>query len=419
MRRCQGMVKGEADSETGGELKRSLTLGGLTFYGVGTVLGAGIFVVIGEVVAEAGPLSPLAYLFAGLVALTTALSFAELGARIPTAGGPIDYIERAFGTRWLANTTGWALAIANIVSGATITAGFVSYLGSFVDVPEWAASVALLCLLGVVSIAGIKQSAWFMTATTLVGLATLLVVIWARRDAVLAAPAQMAEAAVQLDAGALSGLYAGAFLAFYSFIGFGDMAQTAEETRKVSKTLPRAIVLTLVTVFVFYLLVSAALIGGEPVDWSGAEAPVVKAGTLEGYPGLPIAIASLLVIVNGGLTQIVTAARLLLDLGRDGRGAPRWLGRVNRRTGTPVLATLVVLGLVMVLTLAVPLKGLASSTSLVVLIVFVGVNASLWRLKMRSQPDGVPDIPVFVSIAGVILSAAAVIGQVALWAGAA
>ncbi|XBQ14871.1 MAG: amino acid permease [Oceanicaulis sp.] len=411
------MADQEHASESESGLKRSLGLSGLTFYGVGTVLGAGIFVVVGEVVAEAGALSPLAYIFAGLVALTTALSFAELGARIPTAGGPIDYVEQAFGVSWLANLTGWALAIANIVSGATITTGFVSYLSAFIDVPFWMAATGLLLLLGVISIAGIKQSAWFMTVTTVIGLITLVVVIWARRDAVMSAPAEMTEAFGQLDATMLAGLYAGAFLAFYSFIGFGDMAQTAEETRDVSRTLPWAIVLTLVTVFVFYVLISAALIGGEPVDWKAAEAPVVRAAEIEGYPALPIGVASLLVIVNGGLTQIVTAARLLLDLGRDGRGAPGWLGRVNPRTSTPVPATLLVLAVVLALTLAVPLAGLANATSLVVLVVFVAVNAALWRLKTQGQPDGPPDIPIVIPIAGVILSTLAAAGQIALWAG--
>lgn len=412
------MAKSESQTHDGSGLKQSLGLSTLTFYGVGTVLGAGIFVVIGEVVAEAGPLSPLAYAFAGLVALTTALSFAELGARIPTAGGPIDYVEAAFERRWLANATGWALTVANIVSGATITTGFVSYLGGFVDVPDWAASIGLLVVLGVISIAGIQQSAWFMTVTTVIGLVTLIVVVWARQDAVLAAPAQMAGAVGRIDAAALSGLYVGAFLAFYSFIGFGDMVQTAEETRDVSKTLPRAIFLTLVIVFTFYLLVSAALVGGEEIDWAGADAPVVKAAVLEGYPALPIGLASLLVIMNGGLTQIVTAARLLLDLGRDERGAPAWLGRVHERTRTPAAATLVVLFVVGLLTLAVPLTGLANTTSLIVLIVFVAVNASLWRLKKTSQPKSAPDIPLAVPVAGVGLCAAAVIGQIALWAGA-
>ena len=397
-------------------LQRTIGLSGLAFYGAGTILGAGIFVVVGEAVAEAGALSPLAYAFAGLVAMTTALSFAELGARIPTAGGPIDYTEKAFGRSDLAGLTGWILTIANIVSGATITTGFVSYLGSFTDVPSWIGTTGLVLTLGVISIAGMKQSTLFMTITTIVGVLTLLVILWARREAVMASPSVVVSAVGNFDGAALAGLYAGAFLAFYSFIGFGDMAQTAEETKNVAQTLPRAIVIAMIVVFAFYLLISAALVGGDDIDQIvGSQAPLVKAAQLQGYPGLPIAIASLFVIVNGALTQVITAARLLLDLGRDERGAPAFLGKVNISTNTPIIATLVVLAAVLLLALFVPLKGLASATSLAVLIVFVGVNASLVKLKQRSQPEGVPDVPVIIPRLGTFLSGLAIVGQCVLW----
>ena len=142
-------------------LERSMGLWTLTFYGIGTILGAGIFVVIGEVIGTAGALAPIAYAAAGIVAVFTALSFAEIAARIPTAGGAIDYTEAAFGTRaHVPAITGWLLIVANIVSGATITTGFVSYLDSFLNVPGWMATTGLVVLLGIISIAGMKQSAW-------------------------------------------------------------------------------------------------------------------------------------------------------------------------------------------------------------------------------------------------------------------
>ena len=160
-------------------LKRDMGLGGLIFYGTGTILGAGIFVVIGEVMGEAGPAAPLAYALAGLVAVFTALSFAEIGARVPTAAGAIDYVEAGFGDRAaLPAIVGWLLIAANIVSGATITTGFVSYLSSFVALPGWMATIGLLAVVGFVSVAGMKQAAWFMTATTALGLVTLLAILW-------------------------------------------------------------------------------------------------------------------------------------------------------------------------------------------------------------------------------------------------
>jgi len=399
-------------------LARSMGLGTLTFYGIGTILGAGIFVVIGEVMGKAGALAPIAYAAAGLVAVFTALSFAEIAARVPTAGGPIDYTEQAFGSPALAAVVGWLLIIANIVSGATITTGFVSYLNSFLDLPQWLATTGLVVVLGVISIAGMKQSAWFMTITTSVGLVTLLVMLWLMRDSLLGWPAAFAAGEGVGSASAATAILAGAFLAIYSFIGFGDVAQTAEEVKDVKTTLPRAMWIILIVVFVFYIAVSAALGGRDDIqDIANADAPLVYAATQDsGFPALPLAIASLFVIVNGALTQVIAASRLLLDLGRDNRsGMPDWLGRVNETTNTPIIATLLTVAVVLVLALFVPLGTLASGTSLVILAVFIAVNAALWKMKRESQPDDVPNMWMIVPILGVVFCTLTVIGQVVLW----
>lgn len=400
-------------------LQRSMGLGGLVFYGTGTILGAGIFVVIGEVMGEAGPAAPLAYAVAGVVAIFTALSFAEIGARIPTAGGPIDYMEQAFGTdRGLPSLAGWMLIVANIVSAATITTGFVSYLGRFLSVPEWLATLAVVAVIGGVAIAGIRQSAWFMTVTTLVGIVTLLVMLWLMRDGLLAWPGKLADGGALTGSGVGAGIFAGAFLAIYSFIGFGDMAPVAEELKHPARDLPRGIVITMGIVLVFYLAVSVALAGRDDIDAiAQADAPLVYAATQDnGFPATPLALASLLVIVNGALTQIVATARLLMDMGRDARGgAPGWLGKVSRRTGTPAKATLAVLAIVLALALFVPLGTLASGTSLAILIVFAMVNAALWRLKRQSQPEGVPNMAMAVPIIGLALCLLAIAGQMFLW----
>jgi len=399
-------------------LARSMGLGTLTFYGIGTILGAGIFVVIGEVMGEAGALAPIAYAAAGLVAVFTALSFSEIAARVPTAGGPIDYTEKAFGSSALAATVGWLLIIANIVSGATITTGFVSYLNSFLDVPHWIATAGLVAALGVISIAGMKQSAWFMTITTLIGLGTLLIMLWLLRDSLIGWPSAFTQGEGLGSASAATAILAGAFLSIYSFIGFGDVAQTAEEVKDVKTTLPRAMVIVLIVVFVFYIAVSAALGGRSDIqDIAQADAPLVYAATQDtDFPALPLAIASLFVIVNGALTQVIAASRLLLDLGRDERsGMPEWLGRVNERTQTPIIATLLTIAVVLVLALFVPLATLASGTSLAILLVFIAVNAALWKMKRNSQPDDVPNMWMIVPILGVAFCTLAVVGQVVLW----
>jgi len=397
-------------------LERSMGLGTLTFYGTGTILGAGIFVVVGEVVGEAGVLAPIAYLLAGLVAFTTALSFAEMGARVPDAGGPMEYAAKGFGREWLSGATGWMLIVANLVSAATIVTGFVSYLDTFVEVPGWMAKLGLVVAITGVSIAGMKQSAWFMTVTTLIGMATLLFVLWVTKDSLIAAPGKIVSAD-GLGTGAATGIFAGAFLAIYSFIGFGDMGQTAEEVKDVKKTLPRAMITSLLIVFVFYIAVSLALVGSDDIDGiADAQAPLVEAVTQEGWPKLPVAIASLFVIVNGALAQIVAASRMMMDMARDDRSVmPKRMEQVSDRTNTPIAATVVSGAVVLALALFFPLETLASGTSLAILLVFVVVNAALWRLKRRSQPDDVPDMWMAVPILGTAFCVLAVVGQVALW----
>lgn len=415
-------------------LTRSVGLWQLVFYGSGTILGAGIFVVVGEVLGAAGRLTPLAYLLAATVAITSALSFAEMGARIPTAGGPIDYLERAFGMRWLGSGAGWVLMIANTVSAATIVTGFVAYLDSFASLPGWMVIVTLVLVLGGFAAAGMKQSAWLMAVTTVIGIATLLVVLWVLRDGLAAGPAALlggldagpgagrvpdgeTVALTTAPSGAFGMIFAGAILAVYAFIGFGDMAQTAEEVRDVKRTLPRAMMISLAIVFAFYMLIALALVGtGQIAAISEASAPLVKAVELAGWPGIPIAIASLFVIVNGALPQIVAASRLLLDIARDRRGAPGVFARIHNTTGTPIPATLLISGSVLVLALLVPLKSLAEGTSFAILIVFLGVNLSLVQMKRRSQPDDVPDIPVWVPVTGAAVTALALAGQVVLLA---
>ncbi len=404
-------------TEQTGRLKRSIALPGLVFYGVGTILGAGIFVVIGEVIGEAGPLAPLSYALAGLIALATALSYAEIAARVPTAGGPIDYVEAASGDAMAGSVVGWFLMAANTVSAATITSGFIGYLSVFADVPGWAVAFGIVSALGLISAFGMKASTGFMVVTTSIGIVTILAVVWATRAGLAAAPAQAMANLGDLSIATGMGLFAGAFLALYSFIGFGDMALTAEEVKDVEKTMPQAITIAFAIVFAFYLLVSAAVVGVGPTEHiADAKAPLVAAVTREGWQAWPIGIASLCVIVNGALTQMIGASRLLMDIGRDGRGVPNVFGKINGRTGTPLVATATISLAVILLATLVPLKSLAEATSLIILVVFVAVNASLIVLKRQDQPEHAPNLWIGVPIIGAATCAAAACAHLIQWA---
>jgi len=393
----------------------------LTLYGLGTILGAGIYVVIGEVAGAAGLLTPVAFVLAALVASLTALSFSELTARIPDAGGPVDYAREAFGRRGLCIAIGWGLAATGTVSAATILTGFERYASLFVELPALLTIALVTLALGGVAIAGMRESAWFMAITTLLGIGGLAYVVWVAAplmgDAPISIARTLGEAVGDPGTGLLLGLFLGAFLAFYSFIGFEDMANLAEEVREVKRNLPRAIVAAVVTSLVIYALVAVAATSVlAPDELALAHAPLVAVVEARDHPGEPLGLISLFIIVNGALGQIIMATRLIMDMGRDRRGAPAMLGRVHPVTHTPVIATVLVTTAVLVLALFLPLKTLANLTSTIMLAVFVTVNASLIVLKRRGQPEDVPNVPRWIPWLGLLLSLGA-LGAQALLAG--
>ncbi|MDG4867942.1 APC family permease [Guyparkeria sp. 1SP6A2] len=384
----------------------------LVLYGLGTILGAGIYVVIGEVAGAAGVLTPFAFVLAALVASLTALSFSEMSARIPEAGGPIDYARQAFGWRWLATGVGWGLVATGTVSAATILTGFERYASLFLDFPAWLTITTVTLLLGGLAVAGMRESAWFMAVTTLLGIGGLGYVVWLAAPDMVGAPAALSASLSGFEVGWLAGLFLGAFLAFYSFIGFEDMANLAEEVRDVKRNLPRAIIGAVIISLVIYALVALAATSVlPPAELAAAQAPLVAVVEAKGHPGVPLGLISLFIIVNGALGQIIMATRLLMDMGRDRQGAPSVFGRVHPRTHTPIIATVAITAAVLSLTLFLPLKTLASLTSAIMLAVFITVNASLIVLKRRGQPEDVPDVPVWIAWLGVLMSSAALMTQ--------
>jgi basic amino acid/polyamine antiporter, APA family len=402
----------ERSSSRHSPLAREIGTPLLTIYGLGTILGAGIYVIIGEVAGAAGFLAPLAFLLAAAVAGLTALSFSELVARIPESGGPVDFTHRAFGRRWVAAATGWALAATGVVSAATILTGFQQYLSIFVSWPGWVVVAGTGILLGVVAAVGLKESAWVMGTTTALGVGGLIYVIWMAAPTMGEGMGEVTGAVTSLDGGLASGLFLGAFLAFYSFIGFEDMVNLAEEVEDARTSVPRAIVVALVVSLVLYVVVSwAAVSVVPPQELAGSEAPLVAVVEARGQPGWILGLVSLFIIVNGALAQIIMASRLLMDMGRDDLGAPAFLRRVHPRTNTPLLTTALATAAVLLLALFLPLRSLANLTSAIVLGVFATVNASLIVLKGRGQPEAVPDVPRWIPWTGAIVSAGAVVAQ--------
>ncbi|MEE4350267.1 MAG: amino acid permease [Pacificimonas sp.] len=396
-----------------GSLARSISPPMLAVYGLGTVLGAGIYVVIGKIIGEAGALAPLAFLIAAIAAGFTAFSYAELGARIPEAGGSAAFVDQGFDRTLLTVLIGWAVIATGLVSAATIATGFVGYLGEVVTISKWWAVPALIGTLTAVAAIGVRQSAWFMGLTTAAGVVGLVYVLWFTAPNLAGFPQMFMDALRGMgDAPPVQGvaisIVLAAFLGFYAFIGFEDLVTLGEEAQDVERALPMAIFAALFIPLALYMVVSAAAISTLDMEaLDNSTAPLVDIVEKEGRSGLFLTAVSLLIIVNGALAQIVMASRVIHDLGVRRGGAPAWLSEVNDKTDTPVLATLLSGAVVTVLALFLPTEQLAGITSYIILVVFFAANAALLAVKRRGTEagSGVRTYPAIIPILGMIACA--------------
>lgn len=385
-------------------LHRRIGLGLLTAYGVGVMVGAGIYVLVGAVAAEVGQQAWLAFVLAGLIAAPTALSFAELSARIPEAGGAAAYIRVGLNSPVASIFTGLAVIAAGTVSAAAVLQGGVGYLTGVIAIPDTAGILVIGALLTLIAVWGVVESLSFAAILTAIEVIGLILIV---ASGLIAEPIPPVEAARGLPPiGALAVLGAAA-LAFFAFIGFEDMVNLAEETRQPTRTMPRAIIIAMVVVSLIYALVAyAATRAVAPAELAASAQPLAlvwQAGFGEG-----VAILSLIAVaaaLNGVLAQIVMAARVLYGLGRSARiFAP--FATAHPCFGTPARGTLLVGAAVLLAAVALPVATLAEIAATILLAVFVVVNLTLIRVKRRALAAGF-SVPILVPAAGALVSLAA------------
>ena len=384
------------------ELRRTIGLPLLLLYGLGNIIGAGIYVLIGKVSGEAAMYAPVAFLVASVVAGFSAFSYSEMSARYPLSAGEAVYIEEGFHLKNLSRLTGLLIAMAGMVSAATISRGFYGYFYAFFQAPEILVITAVILFLGLLTIWGISQSVGAAAFLTVIEIAGLLLIIWAGKEVLSTAPAHVEELLPPLQSSVWTGIIFGGFLAFFAFIGFEDMVNIAEEVKNPQRTLPAAILLALLIATLIYASVSLiAVLALDPATLSESKAPLADllSATSDIDPRI-ISSIGMFAIVNGALIQIIMASRIFYGMAKKG-----WiwsgLAKVSKKTRTPVVATWLVIVIVLNLSLWFPLEALAKGTSYLILIVFALVNASLISIK-RSKPqaEGILNVPIWVPVAG-------------------
>ncbi len=395
-------------------LKRSLSLYLITFYGLGNILGAGIYVLVGKVAAEAGYFAPVSFFIASIIAAISAFSYAELSSRYPVSAGEAVYIYEGFGVKKLSLIVGLLITSAGIVSTAAIAHGFSGYMQIFFDLPHWLMITLMLLILGGLASWGIKQSVRVAALLTLAEVAGLLIIIVVGFDHLpqlsqlsldeLTGNGLHTTSDSMLQGGMLLGVFSGAFLAFYAYIGFEDMVNVAEEVNDAQRTMPRAILLCVIISTLLYGLVSLVAISVlTPLQLSLSDAPLASVySTATGRAPVIISAIGVFAVINGALIQIIMASRMLY--GMSDRGwLPGYLQKIHPLTRIPLNSTMLTVSLMIFFALLLPMVTLAELTSYLVLMVFALVNLALIKIKRRDpEPEGASVFSVWLPVAGFV-----------------
>jgi amino acid transporter len=350
--------------------------------------------------------APLAFVGAACVLAFNAASFAELGTRMPVSASEAAYVRAAFQREWLSLGVGLLVVLTAIISAATISVGSAGYISVFLPLPtSWIISGVVIAM-GLVACLATVQSVTFAGIMTLVEVGGLLLIIVAGlghgSDVVTRLPELWPSSG---GTAAWAGIAGTAMVAVFAFIGFEHLVNIAEELKEPNRTLPRALFLTLgLTAVLYALVVWIAVTAVAPQELAASPAPLAL--VFERLTGMPLATLSAIAIVatlNGVIVHMIMIARVIYGLADQGT-LPKTLANLNALTRTPLLATAIGVGAILLLSLAVPLSGLADMTSRFTLVIFAMVNIALIRIKSRdgAPPAGAFVCPRWVPFAGLI-----------------
>ncbi|MBT2407254.1 MULTISPECIES: amino acid permease [unclassified Streptomyces] len=390
----------EGGQGEGGSLRRSLTMWQLTMISIGATLGTGIFVVLGEAAPKAGPAVTISFIIAGLTALFSALSYAELAGSVPVSGSSYSYSYATMG-EFIAWICGWCLVLEYAVSVAAVAVGWGQYLNELLDgtigftIPEQLAaplgeggwinlpSLAVVLLAMVFLMRGAKESARINTIMVAVKIVTLVLFIGI---GVLGIKSGNYAPLAPLG---VTGISAAASTLFFSYIGFDAASTAGEEAKNPKKDLPRAIMLSLGIVTVLYVLVAFVAVGAMPwQDFKGTEAALAQIMTdVTGTSvwGAVLAAGAVVAIASVVFAVLYGQTRILFAMSRDGL-VPKVFAKVDEKTGAPRANVVIVSLFCGALAAFIPLGELANATSIGTLFAFALVNIAVVILR-RTKPD--------------------------------
>src|SRR4051812_5538239 len=429
-------------------LRRELSVVDLTVFGIGVVIGTGIFVLTGKAAGvQAGPAVAISFVVAGFVCALAALCYAEFASTVPVAGSAYTFSYATLG-ELIAWIIGWDLILELALGASTVAVGWSGYFANVLDTvgitlpesiysetpsftqPNIVAAAIVLILTGIICL-GIKISARLNNVIVAIKVGIVLFVIIAGlfyinvsnyspfippsgsppAKGATATPSLLADLGVNSGAFGIAGIFSGAALVFFAFIGFDIVATAAEETKKPQRDLPIGILGSLAICTTLYVAVSLVVTGMVKYDQLKIEAPLAEAFRSVGKPGFATLISA---GALAGLTTVILIlmlgqSRVFFAMSRDGL-LPAVFGRVSPRTHVPIRTTVATGVLVALISALVPLSSLAELVNIGTLFAFIVVAIGVLVLR-RTRPDlersfrapFVPALPVLSVLASFYL----------------
>ena len=365
------------------ELNRRMGLFHLTMYGVGLILGAGIYVLIGEALGFAGDAVWIAFVLGSIVALFAGLSYAELSSIFPKAAAEYTFVKNAFKNNFFAFIIGWLTVITSMITAATVALGFGGYFSEFLNIPIVISAIILIGILSIVNFVGIRESSWTNTVFTIIEATGLILIIIIGFTISDPEPVNYFESPT-----GFTGIIIAFVLIFFAFIGFEDMANVAEEVRNPKKVIPKAIILSVMISGLIYVLVSLAVV--RVINWQDLSlsaaplADVAERGLgMQGH--IIFSGIALFAITNTVLITLVAGARMIYGMAID-KSFPTFLTKVHSKTKTPWIAIIAIMVVAIGFSFIGDIVIVANITVFAVVITFGAINLSVIVLRY-TEPD--------------------------------
>jgi len=377
------------------ELKRSISLFQATMYGIGLILGAGIYVLIGDVAAISGNAIWISFLLAAAIASLTGLSYAELSSVFPKSAAEYVYVKESFGSNFAALFVGCLIVFVAIASAATVAIGFSGYLAIILpQYPPVLYAVGLVLVLSILNFYGINESMQVNIVLTLLEIGGLLVIITIGLSVGSMAQTnyfEMPNASYSSSFSLASTVLSSTVLAFFAYYGFENISNISEETKNPTRTIPKALMFSILVTTVLYVFVavsSIALTSWEELSKSDAPLALVASKVLGGYGKLVLTALALIATTNTVLMMLISGSRIIFGIAKNDEAIPTILAEVHCHRKTPWLAIVFTTSftLVVITLYSGKFSDIAAISVFSMLIVFSLVNFAVIVLRFR-RPD--------------------------------